>query len=109
MPTPGGDCSYAFGLSICGAGEARVARHYGYRGGSGAVFALVPDGLAEPTRDPLYPQRYAEVMAGEIATGPRDGRPPWRLEELRAPTAMVGSTGHSRTHRLSDVRVRLLA
>ena len=42
VPTPGGDCSYAFGLSICGAGEARVARHYGYRGGSGAVFALVP-------------------------------------------------------------------
>ncbi|HEX6057977.1 MAG TPA: serine hydrolase domain-containing protein [Gemmatimonadaceae bacterium] len=42
VPTPGGDCSYAFGLSICGVGDARVARHYGFRGGSGAVFALVP-------------------------------------------------------------------
>jgi CubicO group peptidase (beta-lactamase class C family) len=42
VPTPGGECGYSFGLSVCGAGAARVARHYGFRTGSGAVFALVP-------------------------------------------------------------------
>jgi hypothetical protein len=26
-----------------------------------------PDGLAEPDRQPLYPQRYAEIMGGRIA------------------------------------------
>ena len=26
-----------------------------------------PDGLAEPDRSPLYPQRYAEIMGGRIA------------------------------------------
>jgi len=31
----------------------------------------VPDGLGEPDRDPTYPQRYGEIMAGRIATGPR--------------------------------------
>lgn len=28
---------------------------------------VVPEGLAEPGREPLYPQRYAEIMAGRIA------------------------------------------
>jgi hypothetical protein len=26
-----------------------------------------PDGIAEPDREPLYPQRYAEIMGGRIA------------------------------------------
>lgn len=28
---------------------------------------LAPDGLGEPDRSPLYPQRYAEIMGGRIA------------------------------------------
>ena len=28
---------------------------------------IAPDGLAEPDRTPLYPQRYAEIMGGRIA------------------------------------------
>jgi len=28
---------------------------------------LVPDGLAEPGRSPLFPQQYGEIMAGRIA------------------------------------------
>jgi hypothetical protein len=28
---------------------------------------LAPHGLAEPDREPLYPQRYAEIMGGRIA------------------------------------------
>lgn len=31
----------------------------------------VPDGLGEPDRDPTYPQRFGEIMAGRIATGPQ--------------------------------------
>jgi hypothetical protein len=31
----------------------------------------VPDGLGEPDREPPYPQRVGEIMAGRIATGPR--------------------------------------
>ena len=26
-----------------------------------------PDGIAEPERDPLFPQRFAEIMGGRIA------------------------------------------
>ncbi len=29
---------------------------------------VVPDGLAEPDRSPLYPQRRAEIMAGSVAS-----------------------------------------
>lgn len=28
---------------------------------------LIPDGLAEPDRSPLFPQRFAEIMGGRIA------------------------------------------
>lgn len=31
---------------------------------------LYPDGYAEPERDPRYPQRYAELMAGRIPVDP---------------------------------------
>ncbi len=31
-----------------------------------------PDGLAEPERDPLYPQRFAEIMGGRIALAEHD-------------------------------------
>jgi len=44
--------------------------------------ASVPDGLAEPERTPLYPQRGAEVMARNVALSPTDERPPDSLEEL---------------------------
>ena len=31
-----------------------------------------PDGLAEPHKKPLYPQRYAEIMGGRIALSEND-------------------------------------
>lgn len=31
-------------------------------------FPVFPDGYAEPALDPRYPQRYCEIMAGQIAT-----------------------------------------
>jgi hypothetical protein len=33
---------------------------------------IEPDGLAEPERQPLYPQRYAEIMGGRIALAADD-------------------------------------
>jgi hypothetical protein len=33
---------------------------------------LAPDGLAEPDREPLYPQRWAEIMGGRIALAEDD-------------------------------------
>ena len=38
-----------------------------------------PHGLAEPDRDPLYPQRYAEIMGGRIAQAPDDAVIPQSL------------------------------
>jgi len=39
-----------------------------------------PDGLAEPAREPLYPQRYAELMGGRIAQAPDDAVIPQSLK-----------------------------
>ena len=33
---------------------------------------LAPDGLGDPGQRPRFPQRHGEIMAGRIATGPRD-------------------------------------
>lgn len=43
---------------------------------------LIPDGLAEPEREPLYPQRYAEVMARNRPTSPVAETIPISLDEL---------------------------
>jgi len=39
-----------------------------------------PDGLAEPDRRPLYPQRYAEIMGGRIALADDDSVIPKSLK-----------------------------
>jgi hypothetical protein len=39
-----------------------------------------PDGLGEPDRKPLYPQRYAEIMGGRIALADDDSVIPKSLE-----------------------------
>ena len=39
-----------------------------------------PHGLAEPERDPLYPQRYAEIMGGRIAQAADDAIIPKSLK-----------------------------
>lgn len=45
-----------------------------------------PDGLGEPERQPLYPQRYAEIMGGRIATSEVDSYMPKSLKY-----AVIGS------------------
>jgi len=42
---------------------------------------LHPDGFAEPDRDPLYPQPYAEIMAGRAPIAPGQARIPDGLGE----------------------------
>jgi len=41
---------------------------------------VAPDGLAEPSRQPLYPQRYAEIMGGRIALAEDDSVIPASLD-----------------------------
>lgn len=41
---------------------------------------LLPNGLAEPDRVPLYPQRYAEIMGGRIALAENDAIIPKSLK-----------------------------
>lgn len=44
---------------------------------------VFPGGYAEPFKSPLLPQRFAEVMAGEIPLSPNRLRPVRGLDELR--------------------------
>ncbi len=44
---------------------------------------LAPDGLAEPDRTPLYPQRFAEIMGGRIALKIDDAVIPQSLKFAR--------------------------
>jgi len=60
--------------------------------------SLVPEGLAEPERRPLYPQRYAEVMARNVALGPTDERPPNSLSDLRIGVATAREIGWAPEH-----------
>lgn len=41
-----------------------------------------PDGIAEPDRQPLYPQRYAEIMGGRIAISADDSLIPKSLRKV---------------------------
>lgn len=41
---------------------------------------VAPDGIAEPHREPLYPQRYAEIMGGRIALAEDDSEIPSSLK-----------------------------
>ena len=43
---------------------------------------IVPDGLAEPTRVPLYPQRFAEVMGRNRPLSLGEEVVPASLDEL---------------------------
>lgn len=43
---------------------------------------LVPDGLAEPDRSPLYPQKKAEIMGGRIPVAEDDARIPQSLQSV---------------------------
>jgi hypothetical protein len=54
---------------------------------------LVPAGLAEPDRVPLYPQRFAEVMARNRPLAPEFEEPPADLSELAVGPATAREIG----------------
>ena len=44
---------------------------------------VFPIGYAEPDRDPLYPQRYAEIMGGRVPVSAREAKIPTALRSVR--------------------------
>jgi len=45
--------------------------------------AVFPDGFAQPHRQPLFPQEFAEIMAVDVPIAPKDEREPAALGEVR--------------------------
>jgi hypothetical protein len=58
-----------------------------------AGHAIEPEGLADPGLSPLYPQRHAEWMVGEVPLGPGRGRLPASLAEVRIGPATAREIG----------------
>jgi hypothetical protein len=65
--------------------------HYGPDGR-----VLVPDGLAEPDRDPTYPQAFAEIMARNRPLSPTNEARPESLAELAVGPSTAREIGWSR-------------
>jgi hypothetical protein len=54
---------------------------------------IIPDGLGEPDREPLYPQASAEVMARGRVLEPGQEVPPGNLDELRVGARTAAEIG----------------
>jgi hypothetical protein len=54
---------------------------------------LAPQGLGDPERSPLYPQDTGEIMAGRIATSPRDAVIPASLAQMMVGPATAREIG----------------
>jgi hypothetical protein len=57
---------------------------------------LYPEGFAEPRREPRYPQRYAEIMAGRVPLGPKRQVMPDDLSRTLVGPATAREIGWSR-------------
>jgi len=55
--------------------------------------AMHPEGFVEPFSDPLYPQRFAELMAADVPTGAGREREVRSLEEVRVGYASARAMG----------------
>jgi len=60
---------------------------------------VIPDGLVEPERVPLYPQRYAEVMTRNLVVAPGAEHPPDSLAELGVGALTAHELGWSGSER----------
>lgn len=58
----------------------------------------VPQGLADPDAEPLYPQAHAEIMVGELPLSPAHGRLPETLDEVRIGPVTALEIGWSPAH-----------
>lgn len=61
--------------------------------------ALTPEGLVEPERVPLFPQRYAEVMTRNLVLAPGVERPPDALSELGVGKVTASEIGWTHSER----------
>jgi hypothetical protein len=57
---------------------------------------LFPIGYAEPTREPLYPQRLAELMGGRIPTSQQESQIPESLHDVLIGPLTAGEIGWAR-------------
>jgi hypothetical protein len=57
---------------------------------------LVPDGLGDPQRNPLYPQDTGEIMAGRIAVKANVAEIPASLAQMTVGPATAGEIGWAR-------------
>ncbi len=55
--------------------------------------AMHPEGFVEPFADPLYPQEFAELMAGDIPIGPSSEREAQSLDDVRIGYATARDLG----------------
>jgi hypothetical protein len=61
--------------------------------------AVPPGGLADPDLSPVYPQRRAEIMAGEVPLAPGRGRLPVHAGEIGIGPATAAEIGWSESGR----------
>ena len=54
---------------------------------------VFPEGIAEPDRQPLYPQRFAEIMGGRIAVAANDAMMPTGLKSTLVGQATAREIG----------------
>ena len=78
---------------MAGAPSSTRSRRAPGAGIHGAGLARVPDGLAEPSRTPLYPQRFAEVMARGRPVAAGEEELPKSLDELAVGDATAREIG----------------
>jgi hypothetical protein len=55
-----------------------------------------PDGYAEPDRDPLYPQSFAELMGGRIPQSSTQSSTPESLQQVIVGAKTAGEIGWSK-------------
>jgi hypothetical protein len=54
---------------------------------------ILPDGYAEPARQPLYPQTFAELMAGRIPVSSTEATQPESLQQVLIGAKTAGEIG----------------
>ena len=76
-------------------GEDTQGNRY-YRNRDSSRRWVIYKGLAEPSRSPRYPQRYAEIMVGEIAVEPGRGQIIDSLADVRVGPLTAQEVGWAR-------------
>lgn len=95
--------THLFAADVAGEGNAVVLTHEllhtlgasdKYDPATGVPVA--PDGLGDPSQDPLYPQRSGEIMAGRIALSADEAIIPESLEQMTVGAVTAREIGWSK-------------